>query len=507
MSGLILPSRQIIQPQYAADLNEGSPLSKRPAFLWMPHYEAAQNAANTLSGTAPPTRATGPGGLAYLFNGGTSANSYISLGALSGDAVDIGRSPCTFFGVFSGSSKTDTALAQRNDNNATDKGWAFGGIYGGGLGLLLEFGSANLRKTITESPTSGVNVLVATHDGSQTAANCNVYLNGVLGTTGTSINGSGTSSTDSAQNLLIGAITFTSSISQNGLIYLVGAVRRQWTAPEVIAFSRNPWQIFKAPTRRLYIGAASGGADVTVAGFAGGTGATTGQKSQSATAAGIAGGAESATGKKAQSTTALGIAGQGGTATARKAQSATVLSFTGTGGAITGRKSQATTWLGTGGGVCVVSALHGGQTSVLGIAGAGGLISTVLNRSTTITGFAGGAGSATGQHGGAVTILGTLGGTGTNTARHAGNTAATGTAGAWAAFVGRKSQSTTYTVKAGGGGTITAVAGSVVEYSRAPSGMGSPLIYTGTERPAVISGNRPGNINTSRPANRGGRRT
>ena len=52
-----------------------------------------------------------------------------------------------------------------------------------------------------------------------------------------------------------------------------------------------------------------------------------------------------------------------------------------------------------------------------------------------------------------------------------------------------------------------ALADGGVQYARAPSGMGSPLIYAGTERPAVISGTRPGNINTARPANRGGRRS
>ncbi len=52
-----------------------------------------------------------------------------------------------------------------------------------------------------------------------------------------------------------------------------------------------------------------------------------------------------------------------------------------------------------------------------------------------------------------------------------------------------------------------ALADGGVTYARAPSGMGSPLIYPGTERPAVISGSRTGNINTARPANRGGRRS
>lgn len=52
-----------------------------------------------------------------------------------------------------------------------------------------------------------------------------------------------------------------------------------------------------------------------------------------------------------------------------------------------------------------------------------------------------------------------------------------------------------------------ALADGGVQYARAPQGAGQDLIYPAGHRSPVISGNRPGNINTARPANRGGRRT
>jgi Concanavalin A-like lectin/glucanases superfamily len=269
--------RQPQQPQ----INWGNPLTRNPAFLAVgtSPRELITGTQMVPSGTTPPVSLGTPNGLAQKFTSGAETVSYLSLGALSNaSTVDIAGGPCTFVAVFYANSNTGVALAERNDANAVGTGWEFG--YVGGtpnLGLVREDkGATNVRKNITNTvSTTGLNVMVATHDGGLLASGMNIYLNGVLGTVAGTTDGSSGFNTDASNSLYIGRNSFQTNKSHDGSILLVGAFRRQWTQPEVMAFMANPWQLFKGQPNRLAVSlpgnnnsASPGVGTLTLTGFA-----------------------------------------------------------------------------------------------------------------------------------------------------------------------------------------------------------------------------------------------
>lgn len=255
------------QPQGAAQLDRSNPLTKQAAFVTLGSVgrEIVNNLAILPSGTTLPNIKPFGGklgsGLANNFPGGSNASGYLDLG-VTAQTADIGLNvPATWVAVFSSTSAATTAIAERNDHNSVNAGWVFG--YTGqtpGLGLLKEFAAANLRKTISNAILPGVNVLVVTYDGGLLASGVNVYLNGVIGTTAASVDGSGATATDAAQNLYVGRVSFDQNVGHAGFIMLAGAFRRLWSPGEVKAFSDNPWQLFQSPARLLVDQPAAGGA-------------------------------------------------------------------------------------------------------------------------------------------------------------------------------------------------------------------------------------------------------
>lgn len=259
MANLIQPMGFASQPQYPAKLNKANPLTSCPAFVFLPDIEIVSSLPIARAGSTKPTLTCGVAGRGTSFTSGTAATSYLDLGVPKGPTVDMARAPFTMFGVFTCGSTANVALFERNDANATNIGFVFGASRNNQLGIEIE-NNTNLRRTITESIVSGVNTLVVTHDGSQTAANCNIYLNGVLGTVALSQNGAGGQGSDTAQNLYIGRNVFATSHTHDGLIFLTGCFKRIWTAAEVMSFHNNPWQIFQMPARRFWPADAGGAA-------------------------------------------------------------------------------------------------------------------------------------------------------------------------------------------------------------------------------------------------------
>lgn len=232
-------------------LDPSNPLALQAGFVFLPTtgVDLVSNKVWAKAGSTPPTIAATGNGLATLHTSGAATVSYVDLGTPLGAAVDLGQMPSTYVGVFYANSTTGVAIAERNDGNATNIGWVLGyvadGGGGNGLGFVQEFGTTNLRRTITNTVSTGLNVLVVTHDGTPSKANVRVYLNGVEGTYNTGQDGSGTSGSDAGQNLYVGRNTFDTSKSHDGSILLAAAFRRLWSAVEVASFSANPWQLFK----------------------------------------------------------------------------------------------------------------------------------------------------------------------------------------------------------------------------------------------------------------------
>lgn len=256
MAGLILPAWLTKQPQYRARLDRSNQLTALPAFVFLPNIEIVAGLPITPAGSTKPTVTAGAVGRGASFTSGTAATSYLDLGVPKGPTVDMARAPFTMFGVFTCGSTANVALFERNDSNATNIGFVFGASRNNQLGIEIE-NDTNFRRTISDAIVPGVNTLVVTHDGSQTAANCSIYLNGVLGTVALSQNGAGGQGSDTAQNLYIGRNVFATSHTHDGLIFLAGCFKRIWTASEVRSFHNNPWQIFKAQARRLWVGASA----------------------------------------------------------------------------------------------------------------------------------------------------------------------------------------------------------------------------------------------------------
>lgn len=251
-----MPGRRTRQPRQPR-INWGNPLTRNLAFICV--GESPRELNNGLqwvpSGTTPPTLQGTPTGRAKAFTSGAATVSYLDLGATTAPStVDIADGPCTFVGVFYANSTSGVAIAERNDGNSVNLGWLVGYALGDtakpGLAFVREYSTANLRKSISETVQPGLNVLVVTHDGSNLSANCNIYLNGKLGTVFGNFDGSGTTGSDVTQNLFVGRNTFDTSHSHDGTILIAGAFRRQWSPAEVVSFSNNPWQILDPLTLR-----------------------------------------------------------------------------------------------------------------------------------------------------------------------------------------------------------------------------------------------------------------
>lgn len=256
--GLIFKRPFKRQPQGVVQLDRNNPLTQAPGFVWVPQVgrEIVNQTPWSKSGSTPPVTKATPAGISTQHTSGAATVSYVDLGTPAGPSADIGlNGPATYIGVFYASAASGVAIAERNDGNAVDAGWVFGYINGDnagtyGLGFLHEHSSSNVSKGISNAPTAGLNVLIATYDGSQFSSGINVYLNGVLGTVNGQQNGGGTTGSDASRNLYIGRNTFHTSHSHSGTILLAAGFRRLWSAAEVKQFSDNPWQIFRPrPTR------------------------------------------------------------------------------------------------------------------------------------------------------------------------------------------------------------------------------------------------------------------
>lgn len=262
------PSRRFSQPSGFVGIDQENDLCQKACFTWTPSSMAdqARNVIGKRSGASPPTPGFHSKGVISNFKGGGGSNSYVDFGAHPG-AFDLGRSgehvTFAFLARNTAASWTNTGLAQRNDGNSVSAGWIVGFGFGGFsvLGYLHENSVANTRVGTNSVPALGAwFTFIVAHDGSTTAGNAKLYLDGILRTNDYTSNGSGTQGSDVANSLFIGDKNFDIAADWTGDISIVHIVKgRMWGDSQARAFHTNPFQVFRPQTSRIHVNVPAAG--------------------------------------------------------------------------------------------------------------------------------------------------------------------------------------------------------------------------------------------------------
>lgn len=240
-----------------------------------------RRAIGTPTGASAPTwgRAEETGGAAMTFTAGATGTSYLDYGT-DPFAQDLALKPFSVIArVFcTGSNTNSYGIAQRNDNNTVNGGWAVGftSTTGGsntGPALIMECGTTNCTSIGTPPPVLFNKWLTVafTHDASLNAANIQHFVDGNgplvhladqtgIGTIGVS---------DAADTFQIGNLgnytTMRNLSTWSGSIAWVALFRRQLSAAEVMEWTGPAaYRKFVSPLRPMFGGGGGGGGAVTV---------------------------------------------------------------------------------------------------------------------------------------------------------------------------------------------------------------------------------------------------
>lgn len=268
MGALILPSRFNQQPQQATQLDTSNPLARGLVHSWglnvrgsLLAYDSAGKALGVFgSGTAGNpsgnTWVISPFGYCInYFDGGTGTVDSVALAV--GDANGSGSPGSNAFSFIA--KVRLSALTGSNALYASESG---------GIEIRInESGKINLLKQQTADMGSSTGAIMAgvdcdvgvSYDGSTV----NFYITGIP---------AGTSSSSQTFNLarqyFLGYAKGTSPlerIANGGRIYRADVWNRPLAPAEFKAWSENPWQVYKAPPRRMLIVASAAPAGNTYA--------------------------------------------------------------------------------------------------------------------------------------------------------------------------------------------------------------------------------------------------
>lgn len=217
-----LPSRPA-----GTSLDNSNPLSTNLAGLFVMNEgsgttdkDLVDSQLANFAGTAPPTWWTSDPSI--LFQGGGSLNSYLDAGTdLNFDQLTPGK--VTVVAKVFVTSANGGGIAEKNDGDDVDSGFAFGIDSTGALRLTVEKSNANMQ---VGSPAGTIlsdqwMQLAFTWDGTVgTAASAHLYLNGVEQSKTLSVDGSGTIGYSNAtnQSFRIGNVDIDFPGSLNGRI-------------------------------------------------------------------------------------------------------------------------------------------------------------------------------------------------------------------------------------------------------------------------------------------------
>jgi hypothetical protein len=261
-----LNSKQLVRPNYPAKLDRSNTLAKGLVGYWPLSEGSGDTAYDLTDSKANGTLVASPGSSPYLFGkallfNGTS--QYIDCG----NVLSMGVNNCTF-GVWF---KTTTAAAEAIIFSRGCTGFA-----SGRYSISIVAGKANFQASgtnvnwvIAKSTTSfndgKWHQLVGVLDRRTSDATLNCYVDGTLqAQTVTSVGLFNTENLITAYKLLIGAFGNASGttppypgISFPGSIANVSIHYRALSAPEVLSFYQNPWQVYEQPKIAAYLSALS----------------------------------------------------------------------------------------------------------------------------------------------------------------------------------------------------------------------------------------------------------
>jgi hypothetical protein len=234
MSSLILPRIWTSQPQYPVQIDTNNPIGRSIDYFFTPTFQGDSR-----------------GTVANLPNGGIST-VYSKYG--------LGKKPDGTSGYFSGPSnikiKGTGSLSRfavlRVGNGGSNRAILSSGGSGGEMWRITNntdilFVTTNVNVQFTQAGIVSANeycILVSVSDLSTNTTS--TYKNGILVATssGTLLGGDGTVS--------VGQSGINSFYADHEF-YLVGSVNRALSSAEAASLSANPWQIFKAKPRRLWV--------------------------------------------------------------------------------------------------------------------------------------------------------------------------------------------------------------------------------------------------------------
>lgn len=297
MAQILLPQRFMAQPQYPAPLDYGG-LAKGVKILFNPPsgpVDLATNRAWTANGNA--SVATANKGKVLSFDG---VGDYLSYTGYPELTSNVGTffiwcpvvGPTDDFGhVLLGSASPGAVAFQVSQVNTVQ-------VFGSGLssGTISWFNSTNRS-------------LVLSSGG--TAATCKAYLDGA--NTGLTFPGAPVAWGAGNKTITLGRYPAGDSWDFNGTILVAGFTTAAWGESEARAFHQNPWALFKAPSRRLFVASSAPSGDS--AGSASGSATVSGVGASVASASGLSSGAATVSGVGSFSSEGGGAGSSSGVAT------------------------------------------------------------------------------------------------------------------------------------------------------------------------------------------------
>ncbi len=188
-----------------------------------------------------------------------AGNASFIIGTFGTDSTtaDLALAPFTLMARVSNNSLSyANGIVERNDANSVNAGW-MATVTSTEVGLTVEHASTNMQAFATVGG-GGYYWITFVFDGSATAANQKIYINGITQTVA-GTNGVGIQGSDAANSLLIGSSTFNpaghafSHGPWNGGMSDMSIWRRALSQGEILEYIRDPYCMLvrPSPSRRL----------------------------------------------------------------------------------------------------------------------------------------------------------------------------------------------------------------------------------------------------------------
>jgi len=252
MSGLILPNKWTRQPQYPAQIDWSNPLT-----LGLLGAISASSKDGTIVGA--PAFEVSSAGVALKTNGSTLISKTVASPISSATLLIVGNAVnsasanvfLSSFGTNSGGNQT-FVIQPPSSGGSSPLRALIRVADGGGVSTRESATYKNNADSIIDD-----HVFAAVYYGT---SKLDLYLDGKLDN-GTTANTAASGNVTALDNIALGGIKRGTNGYSTGIRqHLALGFNRALSASEINSLSANPWQIFKAPARRLWVGVAGGAA-------------------------------------------------------------------------------------------------------------------------------------------------------------------------------------------------------------------------------------------------------